>query len=162
MTTPAPFFRRGVTKVYAVPTITLAAPTAVQVNAGTHLSTPNNLADVQGFSYTNQPIAVPDLSDNYDGKIVGVDQSADGQLHFYHLKGTSPNPLLATLAKGVVINITIFWLGLAGATPAAGDVCDVFPCSSSGPAKDMSMTEAAKWHVTVPSSSRPTQDIALV
>jgi len=161
MTTPVPYFRRGVTRVFTVPTITLAAPTATQVNAGTELTTKNDLADIQGFSYQNQPIAIPDWNDNFTGKIVGEDQSADGVLHFYDKKGTSPNPLRTTLAKGTVTNIVIFPGGTAGATPAAGDVCDVFPVTSSGPAKDYSLTEAAKWHVTLPSSARPTQDVAL-
>lgn len=163
MPTPVPFFRRGVTRVFTVPTITLAAPTATQVTAGTELTTAGNLADVQGFSYSNQPIAVPDWADNYDGKIVGIDQSADGVLTFYDKKGTAPaNPLRTSLAKGTVTNIVIFPYGTAGAAPAAGDICDVFPVVSSGPAKLYSGTEAAKWHVTVPASSRPTQDIALV
>lgn len=163
MPTPVAYFRRGVTRVFTVPTITVTAPTAVQVNAGTELSTKNDLADVQGFSYTNQPIAIPDYYDNFTGKIVGEDQSADGVLHFYDKKGTAPaNPLKTALAKGTVTNIVIFPAGCAGATPAAGDLCDVFPCTSSGPARDYSLTEAAKWHTTMPSSSRPTQDVALV
>lgn len=163
MPTPIPFFRRGVTRVFFVPTITVAAPTATQVNAGTELTTAGNLNDLQGASYTNQPIGVPDWSDNYDGKIVGIDQSADIVLHFYEKKGTAPaNPLRTTLVKGAVGNIVIFPQGTAGASPAAGDICDVFPGSSSGPARDYSATDAAKWHVTFPASSRPTQDVALV
>jgi len=163
MPTPISFFRRGVTRVFFVPTVTLTAPTATQVNAGTELTTAGALNDMQGASFTNQPISVPDWADNFDGKIVGIDQSADIQFHFYEKKGTAPaNPLRTTLAKGVVGNIVIFPMGCAAATPAAGDICDVFPGSSTGPARDYSGTEAAKWHVTFPASVRPTQDVALV
>ena len=163
MPTPVPYFRRGVTRVFSVPTITLSAPTAAQVNAGTELTTKNDLADLQGFSYSNQPIGVPDYFDNYTGKIVGEDQSTDGNLIFYDKKGTAPaNHLRTSLVKGTVTNIVIFPAGTAGASPAAGDLCDVFPCVSSGPAKEYSLTEAAKWHVAMPASARPTQDIALV
>ncbi len=152
----------GISKFFFVPTIAnLGSPTATEVNAGTPMH--QDASDITGFSYSNQPLAVPDWGDNFDSKIVGMDQSADGVITFYSYKGaTTPNPLRTTLAKGVTGNVVIFADGIAGATPAATDRCDVFPVVSSGPAKIYANAAAIKWHVTLPASLRPTQDVALV
>src|SRR5438309_11085141 len=125
------FFRRGVSKVYFCPTVAaLAAPTAAEVNAGVNLTT--DLADLAGFTYANQPIATPDWSDNFDSKIPGVDQPTDGVLHFYERTTTNANR--TTLAKGVAGFVVIFFAGIAGANPAAGDKAEVWPIPSTGQA----------------------------
>lgn len=152
----------GYTRFYFVATIAaLTAPTAAEINAGVRLDA--DASEITGFSYSNQPVAVPDWADNFDSKIPGMDQSADGVITFYSYKGTgTPNPLRTTLAKGVSGNIVAFPDGIAGATPAAADKCHVFPVTSSGPAIIFARADAIKWHVTLPSSTRPQQDVAVV
>lgn len=153
------FFRRGVSKVFYVATIaSTSAPTAAEVNAGVNLTA--TIADVQGFTYTNQPITTPDLGDNLDTKVPGVDQVADSTLHIYEKRTT--NTGRTTLAKGVVGYLVIFFAGIAGATPAAADKADVWPVQSAGTPRDYSMTEAAKWHVALIITGRPNEDVALV
>jgi hypothetical protein len=153
------YLRRGVSKVYFVPTIASSpAPTAAEVNAGTNLTA--TIADIAGFSYTNQPITTPDLADNFDGKITGVDQTADSTLHIYEKRTT--NTGRTTLVKGTAGYLVILFSGTAGASPAAGDKADVWPVISAGTPRDYSMTEAAKWHVALIVTGRPNEDVALV
>lgn len=152
----------GITKFYFVPTIaSITAPTAAEVNGGTALHA--EAAELTGFSYTNQPVAAGDWGDNFEPKVVGIDQSADGVITFYSNRGTgSLNPLRATLAKGVTGNIVVFADGIAGSTPAATDKCDVWPVTSSGPAKIYAKNDTIKWQVTLPAATRPSQDVAVV
>lgn len=153
------FLRRGVTKVFFVPTIASpAAPTATEVNAGTNLTA--TVADIAGFTYTNQAIATPDLGDNFDAKVPGVDSTQDSTLHIYEKRTT--NTGRTTLAKGTAGYFVILFAGTAGATPAAADKCDVWPVISAGTPRDYSMTEAAKWHVALTVTGRPNEDVALV
>lgn len=158
------YFKPGTTKVYFVPTIASATliATAAEVIAGSSLNgttTVPLLADLEGFTYANAPIDVPDWTDTFVGKVPGRDQSVDSTLHFYDW--TTTNTLRTTLAKGTTGYIVIFNAGLAGATPAAGDKADVWPIISTGPAKDYSATEAAKWHVGIAASARPALDVTL-
>lgn len=153
------FIRRGVSKVYWVPTIAnINAPTATEVNAGTNL-TPQ-LAELSGFSYTNQPVAAGDWGDNFDPKVVGLDQAADSTVQIYEKRVT--NNLRSVLAKGTAGNLVIFFAGLAGTTPAAGDKCDVWPCTSAGTPRDYTAADAARWHAALVPSARPAEDVALV
>jgi hypothetical protein len=162
MPTPASnirYFRRGISKAYFVPTIAAqAAPTAAEVTAGQNLTT--DLADLTGFTFTNEPIAVPDWSDNFDSKIPGVDTTSDGTLTFYERALT--NPLRTTLGKGVSGYVVIFYAGTAGATPAALDKCEVWPTTFTGAARDYSSgAEGAKWHTSAVPTARPSVDAVM-
>ena len=153
------FFRPGITKVFAVPTIAnKAAPTATEVNAGTDIT--GQVADLVGFSYTNQTIVAADWGDSFEPKIPGPDQAADSLLHIYEKRVT--NSLRSVLAKGVATNIVIFFAGIAGSTPAAADKADVWPVVSAGTPRDYSRTEGAKWHATLAPTARPAEDVTLV
>jgi hypothetical protein len=153
------FFRRGITKIYEVPTVTAAAPTVAQITAGTDLS--DLVSDITGFSFTNSPIPTPKLSTTFTTSVPGEDTTDDSELKFYEKKTT--NPQQAALAKGTSTNIVIFYKGLAGATPAIGDSCDVWPVQSTGPNREYSMgNDAAMWHCGFAPSAEPTQDVALV
>jgi len=158
------FFRPGITKVFFVATIaTQAAPTAAEINAGSTLTGTTALpllADLQGFSFANKPIDVPDWTSVFVGKIPGRDESADSTLHFYDY--TTTNTLRTTLAKLITGYIAIFSQGIAGASPAAADKVDIWPFISTGPAKDYSSTDAAKWHVGCAPSASPSLDVAVV
>ena len=154
------FMRRGVSRVYHVPTVASATlvPTVAEITAGTELT--DDLADLAGFTFSNSPIAVPDWGDNFDSKITGVDTVTDGTLTLYE-KGAS-NPLRTTLAKGTEAYIAIFFAGTAGAAPAAADKCEVWPVTYSGPAREYTTgAEGAKWSTAAVASARPNVDAAL-
>jgi len=150
----ARFFRRGRTKVWFAPTIASAAliPTAAEVNAGTNL-TPS-IADIAGFAFTNSPIATPDLASTFTATIPGEDTAEDSTLTFY--EDTTTNTLQTTLAKGVSGYIVIFFAGIAGASPAAGDKAEVWPVQSTGPRREYSMgNDPARWAVGLTPSAPP-------
>jgi hypothetical protein len=180
------FFRRGVTKILQAPTI--ATPTSPTVGASASTgelryrgTTPpaTLLADisaVNGFSYANQPIPTPDLDDNFDSSIVGVDAAENSSLEFYERNlplGTSAGQqdfaadqsltgaYRALLKKGDNFFICIFWGGFAvGANgPQAGAKLEVWPVQSAGPARlyDLSPT-AAKWRAPFSPTARPSTD----
>lgn len=157
------FFRRGISKAFFVPTISSqAAPTAVEVNAGTSLTA--LVAELNGFSFENQPIDTPNMSETFVSKIPGEDQSADSTIVFYEQRGTDPaNPLMATLAKGTAGYIVIFFGGTAGASPAATDRADVWPVISTGVPRQYDLgNEAAKWSCMFAPTAAPSINVALV
>lgn len=150
----ARFFRRGKTKFRFVPTIasTSLIPTAAEVTAGTDLT--GNVAGVAGFSFSNSPIPVPDMSAVFTGSIPGEDAGADSSLTFY--EDTTTNTLQTTLAKGVGGYIVVFFAGTAGANPAAGDKCEVWPIISTGPAREYLLSnDPARWTAQFALSAPP-------
>lgn len=89
-----------------VPTIvSIAAPTAAEITAGTNL-TPD-LADLAGFGFESSQIDVPDMASPSQKQIPGANQLSPGELTIYEQKTPGTNPLLATLAKGVVGHVVI-------------------------------------------------------
>jgi hypothetical protein len=152
------FFRRGTTKVWFAPTVAGASPTAAEVNAGTRLV---NIADMSGFSFANNPITTPDLDTVFDSQIPGVDAAEDSVITFYEPK-TGTDALFTTLAKGVSGFIVIFYRGIAGASPAAADKCELWPVVSSGPRRMYGMdASAARWSVTLSPSAPPNVNATL-
>lgn len=152
----AAFFRRGTTVVYFCPTIaSKAAPAVAELTAGTDLTETDDMADMAGFSFTNSPIQTPTMSSTFNSSIPGEDQTEDSTLTFYEPKtGTDTN--IAVLAKGTAGFIVIFYRGIAGASPAAADKCEVWPVVSSGPSRQYGMdATAAKWMTTLTPSSPP-------
>ena len=142
----ARFMRRGITRFYFVPTIASGSlvPTAAEVNAGTRLDTQIN--EVSGFSFGNNPINAPDMSSAFVSQVAGEDTTDESSLTFY--EDTVSNPISTTLAKGTLGYIVIFKAGTAGATPAAGDKADVWPCQvASNAAQYTADNETAKFMV---------------
>lgn len=153
------FYRRGITRVFAVPTLTLTAPTAIQVNAGTEVT--EAVADITGFTFQNSPIATPKLSTTFTTSIAGEDTAEEPQLTFYEDDDT--NPLQATFAKGTITHLVFFYKGTAGATPAAADEVEIWPVQSTGPSREYSMDNtAAKWMARFTPTDPPVFDDALV
>lgn len=153
------FFRRGITKIYLVPTVTASAPTVAQVTAGVDIS--DLIAEINGFSFTNSPIPTPKLSTTFTTTIAGEDTTEDSNLKLYEKKTT--NPQQAALAKNTKTNVVIFYKGFAGSAPAAADRVDVWPVQSTGPNREYSMDNTpAFWHVGFAATDPPTQDVALV
>lgn len=153
------FFRRGITKIYQVPTI--ASPTLLtvaEVTAGDDLS--DLINDIEGFSFTNSPIPTPKLSTTFTTSIPGEDTTDDSMLKFYEKKTT--NPTFAALEKGTITFIVIFYKGLAGAAPAIADVCDVWPVQSTGGNREYSMgNDPALWNCGFTPTDPPRFDQAL-
>lgn len=93
----AKFFRRGISKIKFLPTVaSLAAPTRIEITAGTDLSLMT--ADISGFMLTNSPIAVPNLAERFTGQVGGEDTVADSTLTLYDDDAVST--MRTALAKG--------------------------------------------------------------
>jgi hypothetical protein len=148
------FFRRGRTKVRFVPTIaaTTLIPTTAEVTAGSDLTTAT--AELNGFSFSNSPIPVPDMASTFTGNIPGEDTADESSIMFY--EDTTTNTLQTTLAKGVSGYICIFFAGIAGANPAIGDKCEVWPVQSTGPFREYSVgNDPARWGVRFAMTAPP-------
>lgn len=156
----ARFMRKGITKVFLVPTIasgTLNA-TAAEVNAGTELTSEIN--EIGGFSFANNPIKTPDMSTAFVSQIAGEDSTEDSHITFYQRKGT--DTLRAAQPKGTAAYIVILYDGTAGASPAAGDKCDVWPITIGSNAKMYSAgNDAATYKVTYILTAPPGVDKTL-
>jgi hypothetical protein len=156
----ARFMRKGLTRFYWVPSIASASlvPTAAEVNAGTRLDT--QLAEINGFSFANQPIDTPDMSTTFTAKVAGEDQSEDSSLMFY--EDVSSNPIRTALAKGNNGFVVIFFAGIAGATPAAADKADVWPAQIGSNTRAYTAdNEAAKYNVSIIPTAVPGFDKTL-
>lgn len=147
------FMRKGRTKIFFVPTIaSLAAPTAVEVNAGTQVDV--QLAEINGFNFANTAIDTPDMATSFVSKIPGEDTVGDSNMSFYEL--TTTNPISTALAKGSVGYIVIFPGGLAGAIPAAADKAEVWPTIVASNSKQYTVgNEAAKYQVVFTNTAAP-------
>jgi hypothetical protein len=148
------FMRKGTTQFHFVPTIASASlvPTAAEVTAGERLD--EQLAEVNGLSFSNSPIMVPDFASTFTSQIGGEDTSEDTSMVFY--EDDTSNPIKAALAKGTTGYICAFYAGIAGATPAAGDDCDVWPIIVTSNSRQYTAdNEAAKYQVNLAMSAPP-------
>lgn len=118
------FMRKGITKMHFIPTAaTPAAVTVAETTAGTEV-TPQ-VADVSGFSFTNNPISAPDMDNAFVSQISGEDTVEASQTTMYDL--SDETTLKDALAKGTIGFMQIFHSGYAGASPAAADVYELWP-----------------------------------
>ena len=77
----AKFFRRGVSLIKFLPAVAnLAAPTSIEISAGTPL-TPD-VSAIAGFQLSNSPIPTPNLAEVFTPQIEGEDTVADSSLTF--------------------------------------------------------------------------------
>lgn len=150
------FFRRGISKAFFVPTITnINAPTVAEVGAGDEMT--EEIAELTGWTFSNNPINTPDLSNTFTPNIPGEDTAADSSIVFYENRGgASANPLQAGLAKGTAGFVVLFFDGTAGASPAASDECEVWPVTSTGPYREYSTgNDPARWGVRFATTAPP-------
>lgn len=155
----AEFFRRGVTRIYLVPTITMAAPTVAQISAGTEIT--DSVANIEGFRYSNSRIPIPKMSSDFTPTIRGENTADDSTLTFY--EDDASNPLRTTLAKGTQTNVVIFSVGTAGASPAIGDKVDIWPVESAATPKEFTMgNDPARWMAELGNTDVPFEDETLV
>jgi hypothetical protein len=145
----ARFFRRGVSKVRWLPAQAGTSPTRPEITAGVDLSVA--IAAINGFQFTNAPIATPDLSDNFDSQITGPDQAGDSSFDLYD--DDTISTIRTALAKGTA--------GIALLMPY-GDVptkrCESWYATSLGVNDAWSMdATAAQFNVQFAITRRPTQ-----
>lgn len=152
----AEFFRRGVTRVFVVPTIVnLAAPTVAEITAGDEIT--DSIADISGFRFSNSRIPIPKLSNPFTGTIAGENTADDSTLTFY--EDDTANPLRATFAMGTQTNLVFFSTGTAGANPAAADEAEVWPVESGAVPREWSMgNDPARWMAEFGTTEPPEQD----
>lgn len=158
----ARFMQKGTTKFYWLLTIatsgTTLIPTAAEVNGGTRLDT--QISEVNGFSFSNNPITTPDMANTFVTNIPGEDSADTSSLMFYEDKVT--NPIRTALAKGTNGFVVILFAGTAGASPALGDKCDVWPAQVASNARAYSAgNEASKYNVVFAMTSAPGLDRTL-
>lgn len=153
------FMRKGKTKLYWVPTIAnTSAPTAAEVNAGTNM-TPQ-IAEINGFTFTNNPIDTPDMATAFVSKIPGEDTVDSSNIMFY--EDDTTNPIQTALAKGNSGYVVIFYKGTAGASPAAADKAEVWPAQIASNARQYTAAnEAAKYNVVFTLTAQPTINATL-
>lgn len=135
------YYRRGKTKIWLVPGTTVAT-TAVAVGAGTNIT--KGIAEMNGFSSTNTPIPTPDMDSEFTTSVPGEDTAEDSSLVYY--EDDTTNPFQDLMARRSKMVLYIFYGGLAGTTPAAGDKCEIWPVMSTGPARTYSVgNDPAQW-----------------
>lgn len=103
----AKFFRRGVSAIKFLPAVAGTSPTRAEITAGTIL-TPQ-VADIAGFSFSNSPIPVPDLSATFTPQIGGEDTAADSSITFNDDDASST--IRTALAKGTAGFMILFPYG---------------------------------------------------
>lgn len=152
----ARFMRKGITKVYFIPAIAnTAAPTTAEVTAGEDL-TPQ-LAEINGFSFSNSPIDTPDMASAFVSKIPGEDTVDNSDMTFY--EDDASNPIRTALAKGTDGYIGIYYKGIAGSAPATADTLDVWPVTVASNSRMYTAdNEAAKFQVVFTLTAPPTED----
>lgn len=153
------FMRREITKIFFVPTIAdTGEPSPTEVNAGTNL-TPD-LSEITGFTFSNSPIMTPDMDSAFVNQIPGEDSTDESGMVFY-LDRTETD-IYDALEKGTDGYVVIFDVGIAGATPAAADVADVWPVTISSRSKRYSTgNEAATFEVKFAMTDPPIYDTVL-
>jgi hypothetical protein len=157
----ARFMRKGITRFYFLPTIasTALAPTVAEITAGERLDP--ELAEVNGFMFSNSPIQTPDMASAFVSQIPGEDTVEDSNLVFY--EDDTDNPVYDAQTKGTVGFIVIFPKGIAGATPATGDDCDVWPVQVASSSRQYTAdNEAGKYEIVYTPTDPPELDTAVL
>lgn len=146
----AKFFRRGVSKIKFVPAVaTLAAPSRVEITAGTDLSP--YVAEISGFQLTNSPITTPNLADDFTGQISGEDTVSDSSLTLYD--DSSSTTVRTAIPKG-----TAGYLILMPYGDTATKRCEVWPVTVVGFNDEWTTgNDAARSNVGFAVTARPTQ-----
>lgn len=120
------FFPRGIREVHFLPTVaSKTAPTVANITAGDDLT--DEIADMGGWTFENQPITTPDLGSTFDKTIGGPDQAGNPTLTIYD-DDAGPAALLVILTKGTVGFVLLSPYG----APGSGDTVEVWPVKVIG------------------------------
>ena len=154
------FMRKGTTKLYWVASISdITAPTAAEMGSAVALT--DEIAEINGFSFSNSPIDVPDMGDAFVSRIPGEDTVGDSSIMFY--ERTDSNTIMTTLAKDTTGYVVIFPTGIAGVSPAANDTADIWPATVASNARQYNAgNEAARFEVVFTLTASPAIDADVV
>lgn len=148
--------RRGLTKWFFVETIAdPSSPTVAEIAAGIEIG--QEVAEVSGFQFSNNPIDTPDFESAFVKKAPGEDTAEDSSMTLYD------DPTVASiktaLSKGAIGYIVIFPLGIAGSSVAAGDDCEVWPVSIASNTREYTAgNEVARYMVEYTITDVPEQE----
>lgn len=152
----ARFFRRGTSKIFFLPAVATPAtgPTSGEITAGTDLTI--DVSEIAGFSLTNAPIAVPDLSATFTKSINGEDTTDTSSITFYD-QNTTSNAIRTALAKGSIGYVVLMPYG-----NTTGKRCEVWQVTSTG-VNDTWTTgnEAARFVASFSVNAVPVQNAVL-
>lgn len=158
----------GVGKLFWVPdptgagtVVTLAAPTAVQVNTGINL-TPFLRRDGLKRPQSGNTVDTSDASSKFNSTDLGTFGGDKLTLGLYrdsiHANDTA-YPLFVPGSRGFLVE---FPAGIAAATPAAADRCNVFQCATiSRPLNDIADNAANMFSPELAVVAPPNMDVAL-
>ena len=115
---------------------------------------------MNGFTFSNNPIAAPNMSTTFVSSVAGEDTTEDSNLVFY--EDDTTNTISTAQAKGTSGFIVIFYKGIAGAAPAASDKCDVWPIQVASNARQYTAdNETAKYQIVYTPTAAPGFDKTL-
>ncbi len=119
----------GYTAVWWVPTITLNAPTAVQVTAGTRLDTTMTAGGMEGFEASTATVETTPFSATYDTGLPGR-ITFDG-IALVLKKQTATDTVFTTLsARNSNGHIVVRDAVVASAAAAVGQKIDIYPATT--------------------------------
>lgn len=150
----ARFFRRGKSRVLFAPTVAgysatagTGSPTRGEITGATVLQT--QIAEVNGFSFSNSPISVPDLNSTFTSTIAGEDVAEDSGFVFYDDDAAST--IRTALAKGTKGFILLLPYG-----DVATKRVEVWPVESTGVADEWTAgNDPARFNVSFGITSPP-------
>lgn len=150
------YYRRGLTKVYFLPTIvaTNLTPTRPEITAGTDLS--GEIADSSGWAVKANMIKTPDLVSRFTSQIPGSIEADDSSLTFYADQlGVDVRATLPQDQTGYIV-----WMD-GGDVPTTGKL-DTFPVRVSGVSKQRNLgDEAAKIDVMFAITKAPGENLTI-
>lgn len=140
------FMRKGQTKVFFLDTLAIVnAATPTEIGAGTELT--EQLAEMNGFTFSNSPIQTPDMDTTFTSQIGGEDTAADSSMGFYELDDSAT--LQDDLAKNTDGYVIIFPIGFAGGSVADDDTYEAWPVTITSNARTYTVNnEAAMYSVS--------------
>lgn len=149
----------GFTKAAFVTTVTKAAPTAAQLNAGTRLET--FMRNMPNIPRSANLVDIATLDDKYESRQVGTRGGEMITAEF--LRDGTTDTAYTTLAEDASGYFVIARKGIAGATFAAADKVDVYPVTVASkvdgtPGRNDPDFFVAEMVVT----SAPVRDVAVV
>ncbi len=131
-----------------------AAPTRVELNAGTNLVGENSASD--GWNIASEQVEVPDMGHLFTGKIPGRLTADDSKLTMYaSLNGVDARTLMPRGTNGFIV-----WMD---GGDVAGYLMDVFPVrvASLGKTRSAEGKDAATIEIMFSITSAPAENVAI-
>jgi len=150
----ARFMRKGKTRVYWM----AALPTSAALLESTGIKLHTDMAEISGFSFSNAPIAVPDMGTAFVSQVSGEDTVEDSEIVFYE-DGSADLGWQTPIIKGALGVIVIASRGGTGALgiTATGNKVDCWPAEVASVAKVYTAAnEAATMRVRITCTAAPT------